>query len=119
MACMKRSDEETRKKWAETIAEWRSSGISAAKFARGHGCSEARLYYWASRLAEGSSSEKSVHLHGTKGGTPNLVRVVTRPAVAKAAEVVVEVGHARIRAGRDFDAALLGAVVRALGGSGQ
>ncbi len=46
-----------------------------------------------------------------------MVPVVTRPSSLVAApEVVIEVGAAPVRVTSGFDAALLGEVVRALGG---
>lgn len=50
---------------------------------------------------------------------PRFLPVRTRPAWAAAAEMIVEVGAARIRVARGFDVSLLGEVVRALGGAAR
>ncbi len=106
-------------KWAELIAEWESSGSSAREFADERGIAEASLRWWKSELARRARHEPARRSPGPRerGARPvALARVVrTRPsAPAAPSELVVVIGAARIAVQRDFDAAHLRAVVRAL-----
>lgn len=98
--------------WAERVRSWRSSGESATAFAEAHGFTHSSLRYWARRLA-GPTKQLA---------TPTMVRLVRQsktPVVAtQSADLVVEIGAARVRVARGFDADLLVAVARALGGGG-
>ncbi|MDP3278733.1 MAG: IS66 family insertion sequence element accessory protein TnpB [Deltaproteobacteria bacterium] len=87
----------------ERVALWRASGLSAARIAAQHTLSVTSLTRWASRLSTPSSS------------SPAFVPVV-RAKAPVSRELVVEVGAARARVAPNFDADLLAAVVRALGG---
>ena len=94
----------TEAKWTERVRAWRASGESAYDFATRHGFAASTLHVWSSRIPHEDS--------------PRFVRLVPK-AVASGtpvAEVVVEVGNARVRVASGFDAALLADVVRALGG---
>jgi len=99
--------------WAERVRSWRSSGETVTAFARTHGFTHSALRYWAARLAR-TSRQRAV---------PTMVRLVPKskaPALVTAlrGDLVVEIGSARIRVSRGFDAEVLAAVARALGGGG-
>jgi hypothetical protein len=111
----------TRSEWAERVQAWRTSGESAEEFALGQGYSPGTLKWWSHRIRPALPE---------KTKAPRFLRVVPRaqvepqpePAPARVREVasgelVVEVGHARVRVGCGFDAALLQRVVAALGGA--
>ena len=85
---------------------WRASGLSAATYADRRGYSAASLLRWSKRGA------------GAEPEAPRFVRVEVVPSSSVGgAELVVEVGDARVRVARRFDAALLRAVVDALSGT--
>ena len=118
--------EGTRAKWSERIREWQRSGLSAEGFTAGKGYAAASLRWAASRLGP----EKPTRLTPARlpkaprraaeslvppPGAPRFVPVRMRRA-EPVAEMVVEVGSARIRVTRGVDITLLGDVVRALQG---
>ena len=89
--------------WRERVRAWRASGTSAPQFVRGRGFAASTLRYWAGKFGAAAA--------------PQFVRLVPRtPATPDATALVIEVGGARVRVVPGFDAALLAAVVRALGG---
>jgi transposase len=126
----------TRAKWEERIREWRASGLSAEEFAAGKDYEPASLRWSASQLRpERQSGASTGSLSGPKESrrrrhaesSPALpseaprflpVRLRRHPDQALA-EMIVEVGDARIRVSRGVDIALLGDVVRALQGVGR
>lgn len=102
--------------WAERVRAWRSSGENAFAFARANGFTHSALRYWTRRLAR---PRKQV-------ASPTMVALVRKAIVSSPAaaspdnsELVVEIAAARIRISRGFDPALLGDVVRALGGGAR
>lgn len=124
---------ETEAKWVERIREWRASGLSAKDFAATKGCRASTLFWAASQLRHATKSPAltapgagEVHARARAEGRtpsssepPRFLPVRTRAAETAVAEMVVEVGAARVRVLRGFDASLLGEVVRALGGTGR
>jgi hypothetical protein len=92
----------TAETWRERIREWRASGKSAMQFAEGRDYSPKTLQYWEYRLR--------------KADNPAFVKLVPRGASKPTTtEMVVEIGSARVRISRGFDAALFAEVVSALG----
>jgi hypothetical protein len=81
------------------VAAWQASGLSKGSFAAKRGYSRTALDKWSKR-------EPTV--------APAFVRLEIE---AVQSELVVEVGHARIRIRRGFDVVLLGQVVTALAGA--
>lgn len=82
---------------AKEVAAWKASGLSAKAYAaRRGGTTAASLWRW-------SAATRNV---------PEFVRVEVAPSGGS--EVVIEVGHARVRVARGFDAELLGQVIAAL-----
>lgn len=124
---------ETEAKWVERIREWRASGLSAENFARTKGYKASTLCWAASQVRRSAelaapTSPRSGEAQG--GGraerqtplsskAPRFLPVRPRAAEMTVAEMVVEIGAARVRVLRGFDASLLGEVVRALGGSSR
>jgi hypothetical protein len=97
---------ETEARWRERVGEWRASGKKLAEFSEGQPYAASTLRYWASRLKRGEGQR--------------FVRLVPKSArESTGSELVIEVASARVRVARGFDAALLGEVVRALGGGGR
>ena len=89
--------------WSERVRAWRASGETASAYADGKGFAASTLRFWASRLNRMPSA-------------PRIVQLVPRPALV-AAELLVEVGAARVRVGRGFDRELLADVVATLAGA--
>ena len=111
-------------KWAELVVAWESSGSSARAFADERGISESSLRWWKTELARRARQEPARRSPGPRErGTPPvaLARVVrdgeARPSPTSSDSLVVLVGPARIVVHREFNAALLREVVRALGGA--
>lgn len=99
----------TEEVWAERVAGWRASGLTAPQFTEGKPFTASGLRYWASRLKKVSSPRKA-------GVT--LARIVRPDEETKARTLVaVEISAVgpRVVVERGFDAALLRAVVAALG----
>ena len=99
----------SRAEWVQRVRAWRSSGQSAELFAEGKGYAPGTLKWWSYRL--GAEAEAPRFLQVVRGEP----KAPARPAVE--VELLVEVGPARMRLGRGFDAALLREVVAALGGA--
>ena len=110
----------TEAKWSEEVRQWRESGEDLAKFVVGKPYKAATLRWWATELRR-REREGELGRRRTKGSGVRIrmARVVrgAQPDRAPARSVVVEVSGARISLQRGFDAELLGAVVRALGGA--
>ncbi|KYF47961.1 hypothetical protein BE08_37770 [Sorangium cellulosum] len=106
MASMMRT-KATEAMWSERVRAWRESGETAEEFARSRGFAASTLHGGSSRLSRTEA--------------PRFLRLVPKtPAVASSvAELVVEVGGARVRVAAGFDPALLADVVRALGGGAR
>jgi hypothetical protein len=103
----------TERKWAERVRAWRASGQGAEAFAEGKGYAGATLRWWSSRLGR----DAEVRLVPLVARRAAPVEGESRTGVA--ANVVVEVGGARLRVGRGFDPGLLADVVHALASGGQ
>jgi hypothetical protein len=104
----RRTDAERRRE----VEGWRASSESVKKYAARRGYSETTLRKWIATENAGSRVPSAM---------PELLRVVARSSVGSALSlgsaddaVVVEVGAARIRVTRAFDAPLLRSVVLAL-----
>ena len=124
---------ETEAKWVERIREWRASGLSAEEFATSKGYKASTLCWAASLLrpagkvpAATMPSSGETHSLARPTGrarssskTPRFLPVRTRTGGTVAAEMVIEIGAARIRVRHGFDVSLLGELVRALGGAAR
>jgi hypothetical protein len=125
--------EHTRAKWVIRIREWRESGLSVEDFTAGKDYAAASLRWAVSQVvaenaagptpAPASAPPKALRgRRAAKGSAvptplaPRFVPVRMRRVEPIGAEVVVEVGGARIRVTRGVDVSLLGEVVRALQG---
>lgn len=123
----------TQERWAERVRQWRESGLSAEDFAKGKGYEGTSLRWAASQLQVASASLKEAT---SSTGTPSRRRAARRAGAptepppqflpvrarsprTEAAEMIIEVGDARIRLSRGVDVTLLGEIVRALGGSAR
>ena len=114
---------ETQRIWAERFREWKGSGKTLREFTRGQPYKAVTLAWWGSELRRRGLLDKT----GPRGRRPRtaaktptvrLARVVRRrepaPVGASNSGVVVEIGDARVVVERDFDAGVLGNVVRTL-----
>ena len=125
----------TEARWAERVREWQGSGLSAEEFASSGGYKASTLKWAASQLrrmvgptaaamassqqASGARVERRHPATTAMTTAPQFLPVRTRAADSATAEMVIEIGAARIRVARGFDGVLLGDVVRALGGSAR
>jgi transposase len=91
--------------WRKRVAEWRGSGLSAARFCEKRGFSAASLYGWSHRI--GSSCE---------GETIRIARVERSAETTSVGcgEITIEFAGARVRIPAGADAATVGSVLRAL-----
>jgi len=123
--------EHTRTKWVERMREWRESGLSAEDFTAGKDYAAATLRWAVSQVGTETAARPAPEPATRKTArrrraaeksapavpiAPRFVPVRVRRAEPVGADVVVEVGGARIRVTRGVDVALLGDVVRALQG---
>ena len=91
----------TRAEQRTEVEAWRASGLAMAKFARVRGYSRSSLEKWARALREEQSGEE--------------LKFVRLEVAHRCAPLVLEIGAARIRLERGFDAELLRELVEALG----
>ena len=85
----------SREVWAERVARWKASGLSAEEFARKHKVGEASLKWWKWKL--GSTSKKEM--------SPLTFVEMTAAVRGEVLEVVV--GDVVVRVPSDFDEAAL------------
>lgn len=93
--------------WAERVAEWKASGLSSPQFCEGKDFTAGGLRHWAHRLKHGGRPPAKVRV-------AKVVRLPAAPAATATAELVVEIGAARIVVRPGFDRATLAAVIEAL-----
>jgi len=109
--------------WRERIAEWRESGLSAAKFAESRGCSAHQVWHWAAKFRkEGGVRTGEVAGRSQVRLVPprsiSLARVLrspkqdfaNRPPVSEGA-MAVEVGGMRLVVPSGFDRGTLAMVL--------
>ena len=109
--------------WRERIAEWRASGLSAAKFAESRGCSAHQVWNWAAKFRKedttrlGESTGRS-QISSLPSSRISLARVLrsprqepaNKPAVSAGA-MAVEVGGMRLVVPSGFDRGTLAMVL--------
>lgn len=124
--------EQTRAKWAERIRQRRDSGQSAEEFTAGKDYAASALRWAAAQTRDKKERLTTTTLASASRGRrvavsvvpgvarpQEFMRVRVRRAEPAGAEMVVEVGGARIRVTRGVDMALFGEVVRTLQGDGR
>jgi len=114
---------ETQRIWAERFREWKDSGKTLREFTEGRPYKAVTLAWWGSELRRRGLLDRA-GLRGRRARaaakTPaiRLARVVRRPAPTSvrtgSSGVIVEIDGARVVIEREFDAGVLGNVVRAL-----
>jgi|SRR5579884_65799 len=93
----------TERLWAERVAAWRSSGLSAPAFCAGKDFTASGLRYWSSRLRRAAPTART---------DVRIARVVSNSiATTNAADndtaITIELGVARVGVRRGFDAPTL------------
>lgn len=119
----------TREKWAARVREWRASGKTAREFAEGKGYTGSSLRWAQARLGLGEASparaaeraepraaERRVTVKAEEKRAPRIVPVRVRATGSRMAEVVIELGEARVRVPSGADVRVVLEVVRALQG---
>jgi hypothetical protein len=88
----------TEQKWAERVRAWRESGQTARAFSTGRDFSAGGLRHWAYRLKRRGAATIEAPMPAPPRKAPQSVRVarVDRIAAPKSAELVVEIGPARL-----------------------
>lgn len=92
--------------WAQRVAEWRSSGLTAAEFCASHDYSAKTLWYWSSKLGRASRS-------ATRTSSVRLVRVKRQQAAPtpSASSISLEVAGAKLTLHGHVDEVALRTVV--------
>ena len=101
-----------RAEWARRVAAWRSSGQSAAEFARSQGLALGTLKWWVSRLKRPPTSK-------AKPSTGVAMIRVQRETPREVSAVSVELAGAVVRVMPGADEATLTAVFGALRAGGS
>lgn len=100
-----------RETWARRVAEWKASGLSSPAFCAGKDFTAGGLRHWAHRIAHPEERRLRVRV-------ARVVRTSKRqasPVSADApADLVVEVGVARVVVRSGFDRSVLAAVLEEL-----
>ena len=91
----------SREIWAKRVAHWKSSGLTAAEYARRHKLGEASLKWWSWKL--GAARKKTASM------SPLTFVEMTAAVPREAIEIVV--GRMQIRVPAEFDEAALGKVL--------
>lgn len=101
-----------RETWASRVAEWKASGLSSPKFCAGKEFTAGGLRHWAYRLEHGEP---------TRRRQVRLARVVRTARASswvasddRSAEVVVEIGAARLLVRPGFDRETVAGLVEVL-----
>jgi transposase len=110
--------------WRKRIAEWRTSGLSAVKFAEKQGYAAHQVWYWAAKFREEEAAPPAETARTAAGG-PMVTRRsiplarVLRPAMQESAEkpaapagaMAVEAGGIRLVVPSGFDRRTLAMVL--------
>lgn len=102
-----------RETWVRRVAEWKASGLSSPKFCAGKEFTAGGLRHWAYRLEHGEPPRRpQVRFARVVRTTPHaLARVASDD---RAAEVVVEIGGARLLVRPGFDRETVAGLVEVL-----
>lgn len=92
--------------WAEAVARWKSSGLTAEQFATGESLRVRTLRWWSSELRR-----STVRTHGSSGTEPIEIAV---HAATGADAIEVAVGGVIVRYRSGADVAQVASLVRAL-----
>jgi hypothetical protein len=109
---MARVDRET---WAKRVEAWKSSGLSAARYAPKIGVTAKVLSWWKWRLGEKWDAPRDRRTRSSKAVSPLTFVELSAPARSEPFEVVLRSG-VRIRVATDFDAEALRRLVGVLDG---
>jgi len=120
----RRSDPEIERTWRERVSAWATSGLTARRYCREHGVSEASFYTWRRKLRQrdgagtpGRGQKTSRDGAADPARTPTFLPVTVVGAPAQAQSAPIEIAHgsgATVRINSMPDAELLAAVFAAL-----
>ena len=92
---------ELQQEWAERVAEFQASGLSAAKWCKANGYKEHQLWYWVHKFRRADSE---------KAEPTRWLRLETKESTG----LQVQVGQAVVTVQHGFDPKLLAEIVRTL-----
>ena len=96
--------------WTQTVARWRTSGLTAASFAEREHLSLSSLRGWASTLNRGTRAE-----HGTDSVVPIELELAPDTRSADPMKIEIVAGDAVLRIDVGTDLSYVAALLRALG----
>lgn len=98
--------------WAQTVAQWKRSGLSASEFAAREGVVERTLRWWSSALRRDTRAER-----GSPRVEPLAIELVrSAPAFASSGgPIEIAVGRTRLRVEVGTDVAYVAELVHGLG----
>lgn len=107
-----RRERRSRSWWAQTVARWKRSGLSASEFAAREGVVERTLQWWSSTLRRDTRAER-----GSPRIEPIAIELVpSAPTFASSGgPIEIAVGRARLSVEVGTDVAYVAALVRELG----
>ena len=106
---------ETEKRWAARVAEWKASGLTSTKYCEGRDFTPGGLRHWAYRLREATAKTALV-----RRPTVKILRVERVPEVRvcrrapTALPLRIKLGPARLAVPGGFDAVTLRTVLEVL-----
>ena len=106
---------ETEKRWAERVAEWRASWLSSMEFCEGRGFTAGGLRHWAYRLRKAGAKTTLL----ARRPVIRVLRVervtdATASSAPVGASLTIELGAARMAVPAGFDGATLRTVLEVL-----
>jgi hypothetical protein len=101
--------------WAERVAAWQASGLSARAFASGKGYTAGALYYWPRRGQESRRKGTGIAFaRVVRTRAPDAGAAGTSTAAGSATPLVLEFGGARLIVRPGFDRGCLCSILDAL-----
>ncbi len=106
------AERRSRSWWANTVARWKASGLSASEFAARERVVERTLRWWSSALRRDTRAER-----GSPRIEPIAIELVSSaPTFASSGgSIEIAVGRARLRVDVGTDVVYVAALVRELG----
>lgn len=107
---------ETERRWAARVAEWKASGLTSTKYCEGRDFTPGGLRHWAYRLRKGATAKSAL----VRRPTVQVLRVERVPEVKVAGQAPtalplrIKLGAARLAVPAGFDGVTLRTVIEVL-----